>query len=668
MLEVSQAFNDAAKNMSRAPKARVTINGKVYQNDDLTSINYSSGSIVENNFSLGSTVSSSVAIEFPEVITTFNQLDTVQVEFGFGDEFVSMGRFKIFPKIEVNRNDHYTRVEAYDAFLFMNDRWSTSITYPTSAYSILAEIMNKYNVTIKDVSVTNELGQLEKVVGDYTNREMIGFIAALVGGYAQIDRDGKLVIKRLPNASSDWDESITHSENLYTITPDEYFLKGLEVGGDKFRVNGLKSKIKTVTGSGDSQQTTETEIVSGNIKGNILELENPFITQARLDTILNKVKQIEFFPYSLEWRGNPALEAGDRLNVVDTTGVKYYVPNLSYGLTFNGGLIATSSGDTEVGNESVSNPPSLLEKVKSDVNKAIDTSILAMQSATGKNTTYYSEVKPSVTGANAAGDLWFKQDGDKVELRVLKKVDDKLEWVLVIGDANQEALKAEVAAAMAELAENTLAVENTTNAVSSAISDMQTEVYDAVTKANEAFESATSAFSNSGTALTTAQNAYAKSVKSSSVTYQISSSGTTVPTGAWITTVPTLAAGQYLWTRTVFTCQDTSTTTAYSVSMKGLTGDAGDKGEDAYHVEISSSQGLQFKNGIIETVLTARVYKGGVDVTESLDANAFRWMRMSDDSESDDVWNAEHFGGAKSVSITKNDILKRATFSCSVNL
>jgi hypothetical protein len=58
-------------------------------------------------------------------------------------------------------------------------------------------------------------------------------------------------------------------------------------------------------------------------------------------------------------------------------------------------------------------------------------------------------------------------------------------------------------------------------------------------------------------------------VASAAVTYQTSASGTTVPTGTWSGSVPAVTQGQYLWTRTVTTYTDASTSTAYSVAYQG---------------------------------------------------------------------------------------------------
>ncbi len=74
---------------------------------------------------------------------------------------------------------------------------------------------------------------------------------------------------------------------------------------------------------------------------------------------------------------------------------------------------------------------------------------------------------------------------------------------------------------------------------------------------------------------TNGQNGTSVTVKSTSVTYQASTSGTTTPSGEWLTSVPSVPAGQFLWTKTVVTYSDGKSTTAYSVSRQGTNGQNG---------------------------------------------------------------------------------------------
>lgn len=80
------------------------------------------------------------------------------------------------------------------------------------------------------------------------------------------------------------------------------------------------------------------------------------------------------------------------------------------------------------------------------------------------------------------------------------------------------------------------------------------------------------------TGATGPQGPAGKGIKSTAVTYQASSSGTTIPTGSWTTGIPSVAAGQFLWTRTITAYTDNTTTTAYSIGKMGNTGAQGPTG------------------------------------------------------------------------------------------
>lgn len=82
-----------------------------------------------------------------------------------------------------------------------------------------------------------------------------------------------------------------------------------------------------------------------------------------------------------------------------------------------------------------------------------------------------------------------------------------------------------------------------------------------------------------------------------------------------------------------------------------------------YRVEVISSNGNVFRNGNISTILEARVYHGSTDITSAVPVEKLIWTRTSHDSVADDAWNAAHAAGAKTITVTKDDIWGRATFS-----
>lgn len=84
---------------------------------------------------------------------------------------------------------------------------------------------------------------------------------------------------------------------------------------------------------------------------------------------------------------------------------------------------------------------------------------------------------------------------------------------------------------------------------------------------------------------TGATGADGRGIQSTAVTYQASTSGTTVPAGTWSASIPAVAAGSYLWTRTVITYTDSTTSTSYSVAKMGNTGAAGATGATGKGIE-----------------------------------------------------------------------------------
>lgn len=62
-------------------------------------------------------------------------------------------------------------------------------------------------------------------------------------------------------------------------------------------------------------------------------------------------------------------------------------------------------------------------------------------------------------------------------------------------------------------------------------------------------------------------------IKSTTINFASSTSGTTAPSSGWTTSIPTVASGSFLWTRTVLTFTDNTTNTSYTVAKQGEKGD-----------------------------------------------------------------------------------------------
>ena len=68
-------------------------------------------------------------------------------------------------------------------------------------------------------------------------------------------------------------------------------------------------------------------------------------------------------------------------------------------------------------------------------------------------------------------------------------------------------------------------------------------------------------------------------IRATAVVYASSTSGTVPPTSGWVSQIPSVPAGQYLWTKTTWSYTDKTSETGFSVAKMGETGQKGAKGD-----------------------------------------------------------------------------------------
>ena len=452
MLAVTNEFFEACKDKEREVFSRVIINNKTtYLKDKIKKIDYSIGALGGDSFQLGSTQSATVKIVFSEIIEDLKELDEVKIEIGFkirgtglpsninhvskvgrakvgrarlvsyvADryEFVSLGNFYISGRVDPDRNEKTTTVEARDGFIFLEETYESLLKYPAKLADVALEIANKSGSVIDPISF-NHLSNytINKPIG-YTYRQAIGLIGQFEGGFVCFDREGKLSIRTL-------------SDPNFKIDPNEYFLKGLTKSELLYQPRGISCKVINQT---DESSNETTVLQSGSTSGAQISLENNVMTQILLDDIFQKIRYINFYPITLKWRGNPALEVGDWVTMTDREGNRFKSPVLNYAMTFDGGLSSTISADTKAYSANVSSFKGPLQQKLDDIDYRID--------AAGKNNVYEGTEEPKNP---KEGDIWFKKNGPDDEIWVYKQTSPgAFEWVMTTSTALEESLKEQI--------------------------------------------------------------------------------------------------------------------------------------------------------------------------------------------------------------------------------
>lgn len=273
------------------------------------------------------------------------------------EEVCPLGRFYISKAESTTDFKTQFKIVAYDGFSKTEETYSPMITMPNTAEAILADIASQCGISL---SAGIEYPEGEFDLYDYTCRQYIGFFAGLVGKNARFNRDGKLTFV--------WYES-----HAYNITRGNQYLGGLK------RLTDAPFTVRSV-----SSGASDALFVAGDGVG--LSFENPFITQEIVDGIFGRVGTFSYVPMTLKWRGNPAVEAGDIVEVEDDHGSTYTVYVMEQVLKIGGGLYSEikcyGQSESEI-QFSTSPTQKKLQQVYSKMQEAIKEATKLLQGANG---------------------------------------------------------------------------------------------------------------------------------------------------------------------------------------------------------------------------------------------------------------------------------------------
>lgn len=377
MLEVTSDYIKAIENHLRVFEANFDLNGKRYTKTKIASATYDSSIGNSNDFTIGGGYINSLEIEIKEIIEGLQEMMPATMSVAIAGKTVPLGKFFV-TEVKLNRNDKKTKIKLKDEFVRLSGAYDSQLTYPAYTRDILAEIVRLTGITT-DANIQLVNDQVAKKLEKTSYREALVYLAQLSGSFVRFNRNGKLDFIKLKTISRH-------------ITKDMYKPGGLERDEIPYRLKGIecKSADKVVYKSGLST-------------GNVMKLKNPWVTQEILDRIFNEYRDFNFYPYTLSWRGDMAMEAGDWVTVHWDENIYFNIPMLSYKLSFDGGLSAHSSGNAAGVAQGT-------YKYKGSMQRQIE----YLDELITKQGSMYLDTASPTKPKN--GDIWFKPNGGYVEM------------------------------------------------------------------------------------------------------------------------------------------------------------------------------------------------------------------------------------------------------------
>ena len=289
----SLSFTEATQ-----PREEFTVGGTVASDISFTILNKPE---YENIKFIGATVFVNIGLQIQEGVDVhFLQLSQPSEMKGFDEkwEYVPLGRFNIDV---ADRQRNTIQIKAVDNMINLDKPYSLSkLSYPATLYQIYTNICNIADVPVGTTNFPNK-DYVVKVRpdGDLTLRDVLGYVAELAGCFAKCNRHGAIELR--------W-----YEETDLIIEPNNR--SNFKHNDDLIQIKGVMATVEDKT------------YLAGSEDYAIDLTENPLLQrdyETVLPNIFNNIKDTVFTPYTSDWQGNPAIQAGDIITHIDRDGKEY---------------------------------------------------------------------------------------------------------------------------------------------------------------------------------------------------------------------------------------------------------------------------------------------------------------------------------------------------------
>ncbi len=308
MFKVSEGFKkEINKLQGRKFNAKAIIRDREYGGNQIYEMNLEESVNPSDNFSIGTVCSNTFEIKLINTGDIFdNSIVKPYVGLYIGDdiEYIPLG---VFTVIKTSVKGKFINLECVDNMIGLEKVYFSDLSYPADINDIAKEICKKAGVNLASKLPSYRVNKIE----GYSLREAIGFIASLCGSFARFNRIGDLEIRGYEVVKQ---EMTPHNLFKLDIEANEYIIK---------KVTAKKGQEELSTGTDD---------------GNKIVFNNPIITKEILNDIYTKYNEFKYIPYTAKWKGNPAIMAGDILNLTDLKGNKYNALIMEQKFTYKNGI------------------------------------------------------------------------------------------------------------------------------------------------------------------------------------------------------------------------------------------------------------------------------------------------------------------------------------------
>lgn len=204
-------------------------------------------------------------------------------------------------------------VNASDDMYKANVAYSTDLLFPATAGAVLRDACSRCSILMGTTSFLHDDFQIQtKPSGDYTFRQVIGYLAMIACGNARINRSGKLEILTY---------DLDFTRECHNLTE----WKSLTMDTSDIIITGIQTTRKAKK-TEEEKETEVEETVRAGSEGYILTVSNPLISgneETLVSWIHEKISGVPFRRFTGDYITYPLVEFMDLAKITDWRGNTY---------------------------------------------------------------------------------------------------------------------------------------------------------------------------------------------------------------------------------------------------------------------------------------------------------------------------------------------------------
>lgn len=204
-------------------------------------------------------------------------------------------------------------VNASDDMYKANAAYSTDLSFPATAGAVLRDACSRCSILMATTSFLHDDFQIQtKPSGDYTFRQVIGYLAMIACGNARINRSGKLEILTY---------DLDFTRECHNLTE----WKSLTMDTSDITITGIQTTRKMKKTEGEKETEVEETVRAGS-EGYMLTVSNPLVSgneETLVAWIHEKIAGVPFRRFAGDYITYPLAEFMDLAKITDWRGNTY---------------------------------------------------------------------------------------------------------------------------------------------------------------------------------------------------------------------------------------------------------------------------------------------------------------------------------------------------------